>query len=193
MSAHKLDVLRPALIAAVAIVLLAGCRVSVEEGKDDKGKKGSAKVDISTPLGSLKVREEVDPQDTGLPVMAGARRRADKDHEGSAMVSIDTDFFGLKVIAASFDSDEPPAKVLDFYRGELGKYGKVVECHGGFKDDNNIKSASLQCDEGKKHTDEIQLGVGGEGLRRIVAVEPRGQGSKFALIYISTRGEGETL
>jgi hypothetical protein len=159
----------------------------------NKGDKKSAKVDISTPLGSLKVREDVDPGDTGLPVMEGARRLRDKDDKHSAMVSIDTDFFGLKVVAASFESDAGPTKVLDFYRGELGKYGKVVECHGGFKDDENLKSANLECDNSKRHSDEIQLGVGSDGLRRIVAVEPRGDGSKFALVYISTRGEGDTL
>ena len=182
----------PAVLAALLVI--AGCSIKVDESKDDKGKKKSAKVDISTPLGSLKVREEVDPQDTGLPVMGGAQRVRDgKDDPHSAMVSIDTDFFGLKVVAASFESEENPAKVLDFYRGELGKYGKVVECHGGFKDDDNMKSASLECDKGKSHSNEIQLGVGSEGLRRIVAVEPHGDGSKFALIFISTRGEGDTL
>lgn len=178
---------------AAVLVLLGGCSVKVDEGKDDKGEKRSAKVDISTPLGSLKVREDVDPSETGLPVMAGARRLRDKGDEHSAMVSIDTDFFGLKVVAASFESDLEPAKVLDFYRGELGKHGKVVECHGGFKDDDKLKSASLECDQGKKHSDEIQLGVGGEGLRRIVAVEPRGNGTKFALVYITTREQGDTL
>src|SRR5688500_14679923 len=152
------------IAALAALIFLAGCSIKVDEGKDEKGDKKSAKVDISTPLGSLKVREDVDPQDTGLPVMEGARRLRDKGDEHSAMVSIDTDFFGLKVVAASFESDQSPAKVLDFYRGELGKFGKVVECHGGFKDDDNIKSASLECDQGKSHSDEIQLGVGSEGL-----------------------------
>jgi hypothetical protein len=181
-------------ITVLALLLIAGCSIKVDESKDEKGDKKSSKVDISTPLGSLKVREDVDPRDTGLAVMANARRvRENGNDPHSAMVSIDTDFFGLKVVAASFESDEAPGKVLEFYRGELGKYGKVVECHGGFKDDNNMRSADLECDKSKRRGDKIELGVGGEGLRRIVAVEPRGDGSKFALVYISTRGEGDTL
>ena len=35
----------------------------------------------------------------------------------------------MKLVVAQYDSDDAPAKVIDFYRDKLKKYGKVLECH----------------------------------------------------------------
>ena len=46
-----------------------------------------------------------------------------------ANLSILTEAFGIKLVVAKYDSDDAPAKIIDFYRDKLKKYGKVLECH----------------------------------------------------------------
>jgi hypothetical protein len=47
--------------------------------------------------------------------------------------------------------------------------------------------------ENKGERDETNLVAGTEERRRIVSVEPEGKGSRFALVYVQTRGERGTL
>ena len=35
----------------------------------------------------------------------------------------------MKLMVANYESDDAPAKIVDFYRDKLKKYGKVLECH----------------------------------------------------------------
>ena len=46
-----------------------------------------------------------------------------------ANLSVLTEAFGMKLVVANYDSDDAPAKIVDFYRDKLKKYGKVLECH----------------------------------------------------------------
>jgi hypothetical protein len=54
------------------------------------------------------------------------------DEHHSANVNISSSLFGLKVVALKYETDDPADKVLGYYRKEMGKYGKVIDCTGGF-------------------------------------------------------------
>lgn len=172
-------------IAALMLVLLAGlfgCTVRKEgEGRDKK-------VDIQTPVGSLHVNTDVDPRDTGMDVYPGASRVADSHDEHAANVKIDSGPFGVKVVAIKYRSDDPPDKLLDFYRKQLKTYGQVTECRGGV----SFHRDSVQCDS-SIHPGQISLVTGTEERHHAVEVRPDGKGSQFALVYIQTRGERGTL
>jgi hypothetical protein len=97
-----------------------------------------------------------------------------------------------------YDSDDAPAKLIDFYRDKLKKYGKVLECHsqkhGGHVDaqvdSKDLKDTNeLKCDENSGPVTELKVGT--EDNQHIVAVEPgdAGKGSTFALVYLRTRGK----
>ena len=195
-------------LAAVWLALaLAGCGINVE--KDEKGKE--KKVDIETPIGGLHVRKQIDPKETGLPVYPGARPKQESEHESSsANVSIASSMFGLKVAAAAFETDDPPEKVLDFYRKELKSFGTVLECHdqhSGVKTSRHgDESKELTCDDGsggvrigmEKHGVQwddaraTQLKVGTTDNQHVVEIKRRGNLTEFSLIYVRTRG-GETI
>jgi hypothetical protein len=167
------------LAAAFASVISAGgCMVE----RDDH--EGKTRVDIQSPVGDLSVRSDETPADTGLPVYPGARlQRKDDDHAESANVEIDTFLFDVKVAAASFESDDAPGAIVDFYRNAMTSYGSVTECRGEI--DFRGRSRQPVCKE-KPGSRELQLVVGTEGHQRVVSIEPRGDGSEFALVYVRT-------
>ncbi len=183
-----------------AFALLPACSVNVK----DHGTDGHSKVDISTPVGGIHVDEKADARDTGLPVYPGARPKAksnDSDTK-SANVNISTFGFGLKVVALEYESDDPPDKIVAYYRDQLKKYGNVLQCHGGgYKIDDDVPMVGgkkgyvvgeqLKCDS-DDGGNKVELKAGTSDNQHIVAVEPDGKGSNFAIVWLRIRGkEGE--
>lgn len=184
-----LSLLGCAFIAAFMLVL-AGCNMHVEEKKDGKNKN----VDISTPFGDLKVRNQADAKETGLPVFPNSREKPGDNSDDSKSANVNMNFgkFGLKVAVATYETDASPDKVLAYYRTEVGKYGKVLECRGGSMGDVKIEHGKdndqeLHC-ESHGDSNVTELKVGTKGLQRIVAVKPSGKGTEFSLVYLRTQG-----
>lgn len=175
-----------ALLASLAL-LLSGCRVS--EKKDGESKN----VEVKSPFGDIKVQNQADTRDIGLTLYPGAREKKDQ-HDGDqnqANVNMSFGNFGLKVVAATYESDDSPDKILSFYRNELKRYGSILECKGGhvgnvtMSDDKDGKE--LKCDS-KGDSSVVELKVGEKNLQRVVAVKPNGNGSEFSLVYVRTSG-----
>lgn len=184
-------ILSPCLIAT--FLLFTACSVNVK--KDNNGEDKN--VDISTPFGGIHVNNNADARDTGLPVYPGARVKPKSgDHdEKSANVELSAGDYGLKVVAVEYLTDDAPAKVVAFYQDQLKKYGHVFQCrnsHGTNYSYNN-DSNELKCDgdDGKGKTTELK--AGSKGNQRIVAVDPEGKGSDFALVYVRMRGKDDAI
>lgn len=175
---------------AVAVIMLLGLTAcSVTKSGEGENKK----VNIETPMGSLKVNTQVDPKDTGLEVYPGARRAPDEAHDHSgANVNIDSSLFGVKVVALKYESDDPPEKLLDFYRKQLKPFGQITECHGNIDFRAPHGEQQVHCNESGDRK-QVQLAVGNENRHRLVSVKPRDKGSEFALVHVQTRGEKGTL
>lgn len=168
------------VMVGTLFALLCGCRINKH------GEGANKKVDIETPVGSLHVNTQVDPKDTGLEVYPGATRAEDDEKRHAANLSLDSAVAGMKLVAIKYRSDDPPDKILDFYRKQLKAYGDVSECHGSISfEHGNMRCTGLSSD--------TNLIVGTEDRHRIVSVKPDGKGSAFALIYLQTRGERGTL
>jgi len=158
------------------------------------------KLDIRSSVGDLHVGTDADAQKIGLPPYPGARLRHDNDKDSNIVnLGILTESFGVKLVVAKYDSDDPPGKVIDYYRDKLKKYGKVLECHtrkhGGDVDadpdpDEDHKAKALKC-EGDNSGPVTELKVGTEDNQHVVAIEPRDKstGSTFALVYLHLRGK----
>src|SRR5712691_6017152 len=113
-------------LAVIALVLLPACSINVKKNEDGEDKK----VDIETPLGGIHVSKDADVRDVGLPVYPGARVKEKEvsGEEKSANVNLSALGFGLKVVAVEYESDDPPAKLIAYYKDQLKKYGSVLEC-----------------------------------------------------------------
>lgn len=154
-------------------------------------------MDVRTPFGDIKVNTDVDVRDTGLAVYPGAKpvpsTETDKD-QPAANVNISSGPFGLKVVAVKFRTDDPPSKVLDFYRPKMKQFGgKFLECS---------ESAFISYSRGKNNEKELTCGPHGTSVelkagiperQHIVAVKPYESGTEFALVYVATRGKESEL
>ncbi len=166
-------------------------------------KSESGHLDISTDSGNLHVGKDADASKAGLPLYPGARLKTGDDKSDQANLSLLTEAFGMKLIVAHYVSEDAPAKVIDFYRGKLRRYGKVLECHserhGGSvdvhdvhdddKDPESSKGKELKCEQNSGPVVELKAGT--EDNQHVVAVESgdNGKGASFALVYVHTRGK----
>ena len=188
--------LRGFALAVIALVLLPACSINVKKNEDGEDKK----VDIETPVGGIHVSKDADVRDVGLAVYPGARKKQ-KDSSGdekSANVNISGPGFGVKVVAVEYLSDDSPDKLIAYYRDQLKEYGSVLECHtskhGSDVEVNKMshpdrkESKKLTCDNDDSGK-TVELKVGTEDNQHIVAVEPQGKGSSFALVYVQTHGK----
>jgi hypothetical protein len=154
--------------------------------------------DVRSSIGDMHVGKDANAEKQGLPLYPGARPKKEKDND-PLNFGILTESFGIKLMIAKYESDDPPAKIVDFYRGKLKKFGKVLECHsqkhGGDvdvrddKDDKDSKDKALKCEEDSGPV--VELKVGTEDNQHVVAVEPSdaSKGSTFALVYVRTHGK----
>lgn len=177
----------------VLLTALSGCKISTSKSSDGHDKD----VDIRTPLGSISVHKgETDPKATGLTPYPGAQIKNDTDGEGGANVNVSSSLFGVKVAVLKYRSDDPPEKVLNFYRKDMSKYGKVVDCTGGFTATYHRHDADseVSCDGGHAgHEYKEVLRVGTENNQRDMAIRPSGSGSEFALIYVRAWDDKSTM
>jgi hypothetical protein len=177
----------PALALVVALTLSAFAQDSSDQNKN---------LDIRSSVGDLHVGSDADARRVGLPLYPGAHLKSDEENKNQANLSVVTQAFGIKLIVANYESDDAPAKVIDFYRDKLKKYGKVLECHsqkhGGdvdVHDDKDSKATKeLKCGENSGPVTELK--AGSEDNQHVVAIEPgSGKGSTFSLVYLRTRGK----
>jgi hypothetical protein len=186
---------RLVIVPFLALIALTGCSISTSKDKTGQDKD----VDIRTPLGSISVHKgESDPKATGLSLYPGAQLKKEMgDRDSGANVNISSPFFGVKVVALKYQSEDSSDKVLGFYRKEMAKYGKVVDCTGSFNMNfqHHDGNSEVTCDDHSSggHEYKEALKVGTENNQRIVAVRPSGSGSEFALVYIRASDEKDTM
>jgi len=184
-----------ALLATFCV--LPACSINA----NDKGQDGEKHVDIKSPIGDLHVSEQADIRDAGLTLYPGAKPapKDDGDDKKSANVNLSVAGFSLKVVAAEFLSDDAPDKVLAYYDKELRKYGKPIQCRGGWNnghmnhDTNDELTKPVSCGNDGR-SDSVELKVGTEGNQHIVSVKTTGHGSRFALVYVRIHtGKDDTI
>jgi hypothetical protein len=175
-----------------ALLLLPACSVNVKKEGNGQDKQ----VDVNTLFGGVHVSKQADISDIGLAVYPGAHLK-EKDSDGSdksANVNISGFGYGIKVVALEYESDDAPDKVLSFYKDQLKKYGRVLECHTshfnldmkkGHRSLNN--SRELTCDG--ENGSNVELKAGREDDQHIVEVESKGKGSSFSLVFVRLHGK----
>lgn len=156
---------------------------------------GDKPLDVTSSMGDLHMGKDADAQKAGLPLYPGAHPKHD-DNNDPLNFGILTESFGMKLVVAKYESADPPAKILAFYRDKMKKYGKVLECddandNSGFhSDDDKAVSKPLKC-EGENRGPVKTLKVGTEGNAHIVSIESTdtSKGTTFDIVYFHRRGK----
>jgi hypothetical protein len=154
-------------------------------------------LDVRSPVGDLHVGKDADAQKAGLPRYPGARPQNEENND-PLNLALSTDSFGMKLILAKYETDDPAEKVLAFYREKMKKYGKVLECHsrddkGGVDTQDDHEGAKpLKC-QGDNSGPVRELKVGTEDNQHIVAIEDAksGKATTFVVIYLHKHAKGE--
>ena len=180
-----------------ALSLLPACSITTT----DKSKNGEKQVDIKSPVGDLHVSEQADIRDAGLTLYPSAKPapKEDSDDNKSANVNLSLPGFSLKVVAAEFLSDDAPDKIIAYYDKELHKFGKPIQCNGGWHgghvnyDGEGEMSKPVSCGN-HGNSDSVELKVGTEGNQHVVSIKPSQKGSRFALVYVRMHsGKDDTI
>ena len=178
------------LLLSVSVAVLFIMPMTAQDQDNDKS------LDVRSPAGDLHVGKDADASKAGLPVYPGAQPQ-NKENNDPVNLALSTGSFGMKLIVAKYETDDPAEKVLAFYRDKMKKYGKVLECHStdekaDFHSDDEKGSKALKC-EGDNTGPVRELKVGTEDNAHIVAIQDP-QGSKrttFAVIYLRKHEKGE--
>lgn len=184
-------------LSLTTTLALAGCSVHTQKSAD--GSDNNKNVDIETPVGNLHVGKDVDVRDAGLAVYPGAKLKDKKDDgdDQSANLSIMTSAFGMKVVAADYVSDDASDKIAAYYKGQLKKFGTVLECHIDKIGNHNMDVHSENDDHasepvtcgGANKGNVLELKVGTQNNQHVVSISPDGKGTEFSLVYVRLRGK----
>jgi hypothetical protein len=185
------------MVAAISSLAISGIPLAAAQNSNSSQDKH---LDIQSSAGDLHLGTDADARKAGLPLYPGAKPQHDENNS-NANIGLLTDAFGIKLVVAKYASGDDAGKIADFYREQLKKFGKVLECHTHRStdeahadiDDNNDskhKDKSLKC-EGDNTGPVTELKVGTEDNQHVVSVEPdEGHaGTKFTLVYVHTRGK----
>lgn len=187
------------IAAALALAAgISGCRVHVDKGANGEDKN----VQVDTPFGGMHVNTgQTTAADLGLPVYPGAQIVADKDNDKSADVHMGFGEWELRVKAVNYSTPDSQAKVQDFYKKALGRYGAVISCQDdqpvgtptstpeGLTCKNDSKNGNVKVNTGSysysSDSDGFSLKAGSKRHQHIVTFEssPAGQ-TRFSLVAI---------
>jgi len=139
----------------------------------------------------LVVSGQATGKDVGLPIYPGARPHRDSNNDSdAARLALWGGGSGFKLTVLKMESKDAPAQVADFYQKALAKYGKVLDCtHGGTDADEKNDARVLSCGNDKPDKDGRLFKSGTKEKQHIVAIEPYGTGTTFALIYLWAKGD----
>ena len=173
------------VVVLAATLPLAACGVVVRED----GEGNEKRVDIRSPFGHVTVETNGQMADTGLPAYPGARPLHDGDEPDNANVTVGNSWFGVKIAASKFESDDDAEAIVAFYRQHLQQYGEVTECHGKLNF-RRRRGVELPVCRERFRDGDITLGVGTHDRHRIVAVKPRHGRTRFDVVFIETNDRG---
>lgn len=179
------------LTGAVCLIALLSFALPIWAQENTDKQKDKSEINLS--LGATK---NVTAKDVGLPIYPGARPHKDegKDNSSAAQLWAWYNNSGFKLVVLKFESDDSPDKISAFYRKELARYGKVLDCSGPSQKANDTaknSSHQLTCDgdETQMKSGHFQYKAGTKEEQHLVGIEPNGSGSVFHLLYVKSRSD----
>jgi hypothetical protein len=130
-------------------------------------------------------------KEVGLPIYPGSIPHREQDKDGdrpAAKLGVWGSSFGFRLVVLKMESKDTPKKIADYYQNALAKYGPVLDCTHSTRAKDE-KSERLTCGDDKPEAGGMLFKAGTAEKQHIVAVQPKGNGAEFQLLYVETRGE----
>jgi hypothetical protein len=128
--------------------------------------------------------------DLGLPIYPGAKLyKGPNNNSDAARLGLWGGGFGFKLAVMQMESSDAPAKVADFYRKALAKYGDVLDCTKGTAKQGDPANALTCGDDRPDTSDGMLFKAGTKKQQHFVVLDPKGSGTKFSLVYLWTKGD----
>jgi len=176
-----------ASLAACALwgaVLCSPRALLAQEAPDKESRQGEQSAGIY-------FHAQANSKDVGLPIYPGARPHKEKGNESpAAKFGVWGGSVGLKLAVLKLESDDSAQKVAAFYKKALAKYGTVLDCGATSPQTTNKdrpkSSKQLSCEEDKPEPGTMTFKAGTREKQHVVGIQPNGQGSLFALVYLES-------
>lgn len=181
--------------SAVAGMVLAGIMalaVGQEQKDTSKDKEFSVTVQGPDTGAGLIVSARATAKEVGLPIFPGSTpyKEQDKDDDSSsAKLGLWGFSFGFKLVVLKMESKDTPRKIADYYTKALAKYGTVLDCTNNAGTQQAKDEKKLTCGDDKPDAGGMLFKAGTAEKQHIVAVQPKGDGAEFKLLYVEARGE----
>ncbi|HLZ13986.1 MAG TPA: hypothetical protein VKP58_15495 [Candidatus Acidoferrum sp.] len=179
----KIRVKAGAALVGTALAVAGLGSAQTKSAKSDSQKETDA---------GIRFHLQVSEKEIGLPIYPGAKPHKDeKDESPAANIGLWGNSFGFKLVVLKMETPDAPAKVAAFYQKALAKYGKVLDCSKApAKSDaqgTKQSSSAITCDD-TPETGAMLFKSGTHAKQHIVGIEANGQGSKFEMVLLDTRG-----
>jgi hypothetical protein len=167
----------------IAILLAALCLAPPQNQSQEKG-------------AGITMAGDADAKDLGLPLYPGSRRHKDKDDDSNGLnFGMWGGGSGFKLATMKMESDDSMDKLADYYKKQLSKYGKVLDCSHPSpnadkeKDNNNDDDTTkpLTCADDRPDIGGLLFKSGTRADQYIVGIQPNpsGHGSLFQLVHLA--------
>jgi hypothetical protein len=196
---RKSTIASPGALAGIVLAgitsLAANSLWGQEKDKDtSKDKEFSATVQGPETDAGLIVSARATAKEVGLPIYPGSipHREQNKDDDSpAANLGLWGTSFGFRLVVLKMESKDAPRKIADYYQNALAKYGTVLDCTIGGRPQQakNEKSEKLTCGDDKPEAGGMLFKAGTTEKQHIVAVQPKGNGAEFQLLYVEAREE----
>ncbi len=175
-------------MSVVLATLVFACSAAHAQDQADTKKSGDSKFSAG-----LTFNDTATADDAGLPLYPGAIPHRHKKNDGDGVnLGFWGGAFGLKVVVVELQSPDSADKIANFYQQALSRYGDVLDCNKPVVSSEEKaprgKTRPLSCDKNRDAKKGLLYKAGTRDKHRIVAVQSRGQGSVFQLIYLEMRG-----
>jgi hypothetical protein len=143
----------------------------------------------------LVIRPEAKAKDVGLAIYPGSKPHKEKDDDStSANLGLWGGGSGFKLAVLKMETADSPAKVAEYYKKALAKYGTVLDCSksSGKPENSETEDASkvLTCGDDKAEAGGMLFKSGTKEKQHIVGIQPLGSGTFYQLVYVGAWGSG---
>jgi hypothetical protein len=179
------------VLTGIALAGMMSLAVGQEKKDTSKDKDISVTVQGPDTDAGLIVSARATAKEVGLPIYPGSTpyKAQDKDDESSsAKLGLWGSSFGFRLVVLKMESKDTPRKIADYYTKALAKYGPVLDCTNARPQQENDEK-KLTCGDDKADAGGMLFKAGTAEKQHIVAVQPKGNGAEFKLLYVEARGE----